>query len=494
MIQNSLVSFISQVIIIVLAMVIPMIVILNYGSDTNGLTNTVTQIFMYMDMLEAGIGQAAQNALYKYIGKDDRTGISRVMSVARRYYRRISLVYATLVAVLAFVLPFTFRTDVPGTVVSVYVIFGGATSLIAFYFTSLWVVFLNANGKSYITNMIALFNKVLLYVVIILLSLGRVNIAFIQIGCFLVSLIPLFLYLGYMKKNYSWIDYGAADKNEKLPDRNAYVISEVSWTVFSSTDMIVLSVLVSTKLASVYATYAMVFTALETLLNGVYYSIKYVLGQTYHDRREDYEKVHDVFNSVFLGSSVILLSVCYRLIIPFVIMYTRGVTDTEYIWIWLPLGFCLVKFLSRSRMVAGNLTGIAGYAKQVSRVSFLEAVINIVLSVVLVVRYGIYGVLYATVAALLVKSVYVNVLADRRIMNRSCLRTVTVFLGNFVIFLLAVFVQYMHPLDVQNFSMFFLWGIGLVCIYSVIVFLMNLAVNRSFRSYIAGLAGKYVRR
>ena len=124
----------------------------------------------------------------------------------------------------------------------------------------------------------------------------------------------------------------------------------------------------------------------------------------------------------------------------------------------------------------------------------MEAVINIVLSVVLVVRYGIYGVLYATVAALLVKSVYVNVLADRKIMNRSCLRTVTVFLGNFVIFLLAVFVQYMHPLDVQNFSMFFLWGIGLVCIYSVIVFLMNLAVNRSFRSYIAGLAGKYARR
>ena len=494
MIQNSLVSFISQVIIIVLAMVIPKIVMINYGSDTNGLTNTVTQIFMYMALLEAGIGQATQNALYKYIGRDDRAGISHVMSVARRYYRRISLVYAALVVLLAVVLPFAVRTDVPALVFSVYVVFGGATSLIAFYFTSLWIVFLNANGKSYITNIIALFNKVLLYVVIIAFSLRRVNIAFIQIGCFLVSLIPMFIYYGYMKKNYSWIDYGSADKEDKLPDRNAYVISEVSWTVFSSTDMIVLSVLVSTKLASVYATYSMVFVALETLLNGVYYSIKYILGHTYHDRREDYGKVHDVFNSVFLGGSVILLSVCYRLIIPFVKMYTKGVTDVEYVWVWLPLGFCLVKFLSRSRMVAGNLTGLAGYAKQVSRVSLLEAVINIVLSVALVGRYGIYGVLFATVVALLIKSLYVNILADRKIMNRRCTCTAAVFLGNFIIFAFTVFLQYRYPLEIETFSLFFLWGIGLVCIYTVIVFLMNLTVNASFRRYIVGVVRKCAHR
>ena len=145
-------------------------------------------------------------------------------------------------------------------------------------------------------------------------------------------------------------------------------------------------------------------------------------------------------------------------------------------------------------MVAGNLTGLAGYAKQVSRVSLLEAVINIVLSVILVGRFGIYGVLYATVAALLVKSVYVNVLADRKIMNRRCTGTAVVFMGNFVIYALTVFLQYMYPLDVHTFPVFFLWGIGLVCIYSVIVLLMNLAVNGSFRGYIGGLIRKYAHR
>ena len=145
-------------------------------------------------------------------------------------------------------------------------------------------------------------------------------------------------------------------------------------------------------------------------------------------KREEYEKLHDTFNSVFVGSSVALLSVCYLLIIPFIKMYTRGVTDINYIWTWLPLGFCLVKLLSRSRMVAGNLTGIAGYAKQVSYVSLLEAVINIALSVILVGKFGIYGVLYATVIALLVKLIYVNYLADRKILNRKAYGTVILLL------------------------------------------------------------------
>ena len=490
-IQNSLVSFICQVIIVVLAMVIPRLVMINYGSDTNGLTNAVTQIYTYMALLAAGIGQATQNALYKYLSDEDRHGISRIMSIARRYYRKISVIYAVTVLIVSAILPFVFKTEVSGWVVSLYVIFGGATSLISFYFTSLWTVFLNANGKSYITNLISLLGKVLLYAVIIVLSLGKVNIAIIQIGCFLVALIPLAFYCFYMKRHYSWIDYRSADVNDILPDRKAYVITEVAWTVFSSSDMIILSIAVSTKMASVYATYNMIFVALETMLNGVYYSVKYLLGITYHDKREEYEKLHDTFNSVFVGSSVALLSVCYLLIIPFIKMYTRGVTDINYIWTWLPLGFCLVKLLSRSRMVAGNLTGIAGYAKQVSYVSLLEAVINIALSVILVGEFGLYGVLYATVISLLVKLIYVNYLADRKILNRKAFGTVILLSGNYIVFAVTVFLQYIKPIEVRSYLEFLLYGIGLMFIYAVVVFVMNIIVNKSFRGYVVKLMKKH---
>ncbi len=65
-------------------------------------------------------------------------------------------------------------------------------------------------------------------------------------------MLQLMLYAQYMKKHYGWIDYHRAPQNAKLPDRNAYILTEIAWTIFSSTDMIVLSMFVSTALSSVY--------------------------------------------------------------------------------------------------------------------------------------------------------------------------------------------------------------------------------------------------
>lgn len=71
-ILNFVISIGSQLIILVMGLVIPRIVLIHYGSDTNGLISTITQIFTYMALLEAGISASAKNALYKPIKENDR--------------------------------------------------------------------------------------------------------------------------------------------------------------------------------------------------------------------------------------------------------------------------------------------------------------------------------------------------------------------------------------------------------------------------------------
>lgn len=65
--KNIIVGFGGQLITIILGLVIPRIFIKSYGSDVNGLLSTITQIFTYMALLEAGIGQAARNALLSHL-------------------------------------------------------------------------------------------------------------------------------------------------------------------------------------------------------------------------------------------------------------------------------------------------------------------------------------------------------------------------------------------------------------------------------------------
>ena len=98
--KNIVTGFGGQLIAIVLGLIVPRLLITNYGSDVNGLLSTVTQIFTYMALLEAGIGQAAKNALYKPINEKNVTEINNVISVARSYFRRITLLYGIGVILL----------------------------------------------------------------------------------------------------------------------------------------------------------------------------------------------------------------------------------------------------------------------------------------------------------------------------------------------------------------------------------------------------------
>lgn len=467
---------------------------LNYGSDTNGLTTTISQIFTYIALLESGIGQAAQNALYPYLKKKDKTGISFVLSIARRYFRRISLLYFVIVICLAAALPFILKTNVDNISIFFYCFFEGLTSMVAFYFTSTWVFFLNANGKSYFTNAMVLFSNILCYGVKIVLVCMGMNIALIQAGYFAVSLCSLCVYSIYMKKNYGWIDYKAAKKNDKLKDRNSYLLTEIAGVVFNSTDMIILSIFVSTAMSSVYSTYNMVFVALATLIDSAYLSIKYLLGQSYNVDRTLYIKYHDIFNSFFVGLTTSFMCVAYIFIIPFIRLYTKGVNDVNYIYPWLPLMFCLVKLLDRIRIVSGNLTGLAGYAKKVSVISLVEAFLNLTLSLIFVQIWGINGVLVATVGALPIKVIYVNYLADIVILKRSLCKTLKIYGINFLIFGTTVVVSIFLKPSINSYFVFFLYGIILSLIFVSLSLVFNSLVNRDLLNFIGGIINRHKKR
>lgn len=475
---NVAVGFLSQAVILILGLIVPRIILVNYGSDVNGLTNTITQLFIYMALLELGISQATKNALYKPIFEKNKESISKCLTLSRKYYRRVSVYYFAVVLAMAFVMPFVMKTRIDFISMFFYILFEGITSVVSFYFINTWTCYLNVSGKTYIVNLFTLLGKVLGYLVKISLAVMAINIIYIQVGYFLISLVQLLLYKRYMNKHYIWIDYNMDVEGEYLPDKKSYFISEIAWTIFSSTDMIVLSIFVSTSLSSVYSVYNMVFVSLTGLLNSVYGAISYKLGQTYTKDVMEYRKVHDCYNTFFVSLIVVLMSVCYLLILPFVKLYTSGVNDTEYIYSALPFLFCIIQILSWTRTIPANITGVAGYAKQVSRISIIEAIMNITLSIILVKQFGIVGVLIATVASVPIKVIYCNYLAEKTIMRRSCKNMVVMIISNYMIFFCTVIVGSKIEFIIDNFLQFFFWGICLLSVYVLLSIIINYLFNR----------------
>lgn len=477
---NFISSLTTQVVALVLGLIIPRIILNNYGSDTNGLISTVSQIFSYLALLEAGISTSARNAMYRPMSSNDREEVSRIVSISRRTFRRIAYIYLAAVFLLAFIVPLILKSNVNYWTIFGVVIFEGLTNVVSFYFISVWSTVLFVGGKSYVNNIILLISNVLCYSIKILLVSLSANIVLIQIGFFIVSLGKVVLYYLYFRKHYPWINYKSANKKERLPDRTAYIITEVAWTVFSSTDLIVIGIFLSTSHSSIYAVYNMVILALNGILNAAYGGISYCLGIAFAESKEKYTKIHDMFNSFFMSAITILMSVSYLLLIPFVKLYTNGITDINYIYEWLPLLFCLVPILSWSRYVAGNLSGIGGFAKQTGVVSLIEAAINVVLSIILVNFIGLYGVLIATVVALPIKVVWLNWIADCKILKRSPKRTVLILLSNYAIFACCIiFKVFYGEFNINSWLELVFYGFVLTFVISIVVISVNMVINKN---------------
>ena len=477
LVLNIMTGFGGQLIAIILGFIVPRLFITGYGSDVNGLLSTITQIFTYMTLLEAGIGQAAKNLLYKPFQENDRDGVSKIASTAKSYFKKFTIVYAIGVVILAFSLSFVLKTNVSSASISLIVLFEGMSGVISFYFIQTPSIIIGVDGKSYVNNGINLLNKIIGYAVKIIMASFGLNIILLQFVYFGVTVAKVFFYEVYFRKHYAWVSFNKNDKNIKLQDRNSYIVVEICWTIFSSTDMIVLSTFLSTQMSSVYGIYNMLFANISLLLNAVYTSVTYILGQTYHESKEKYILVHDAFNSVFFGMMTAVMIVCYLLTIPFVALYTRGVTDIDYINTSLPLMFCLIQLLSWSRYVSGNLVGVAGRIRKAVWVNVLEAVINLTCSIILVNKLDIVGVLFATVIALPVKLIYCNYVGDKIILGRSCRNTIKILGTNFLLFFIAVFLKSFIEINIDSYLMFLVYGAVLSCISVGVIFLINALIN-----------------
>lgn len=477
-IKNIISGFGGQLIATILGLIVPRFFITSYGSDINGLLSTITQIFTYMALLEAGIGQAAKNLLYKPFQEKDRDGISEIASVANSYFRRFTLIYGVGVVILALILPIVLKTNVDSVTIALIVLLEGMSGVVSFYFIQTPSIIIGVDGRNYINNSINLVNKIAGYVVKIIMAAFGLNIILLQFVFFLVTVAKVVFYQAYVRKHYDWIKFKKTGKEIKLKDRNSYILTEICWTIFSSTDMIVLSTFLSTQLSSVYGIYNMIFSNISLLVNAVFSSISYLLGYSYHDSLDKYAKVHDSFNSIFLGLITVLMSVCYVLTIPFVSLYTRGVTDVNYIYSSLPLMFCLIQLISWSRYTSGQLTGIAGYAKQTSYISLIEAIINLSLSLVFVHKYGIVGVTLATVIALPIKVIWCTYVADKKIMRRSYWKSISIIGVNFLFFWGVVFLSRIYQPVIMSYSQFFVWGVILTIVFGAIGMGLNFLVNK----------------
>ena len=467
----------TQIITLAMGIIVPRLILMGYGSEVNGLLNTVTQIYGYVALLEAGVGITTIQALYGPIARDDKREISGVFVAAQIYYKRVTLYYFICVVLLSVIGPFAIRSNLNKLDIGIILFLHGLAGVITFYYAATFKQLLSAEGKNYISTLITFFVQMLTYIAKICLAVIQANIVFIQLSYLFITVLQVIVYRLYFYRKYRWIDIKENANEKALKQKNSFMVHQITGTIFNSTDTIVLSTVCGLTAASIYAVYNLVFSGLFNLLNTLFNSVGFVLGQTYHENRQRYLEIHDSFESIYIAFVFAIISVCYVLILPFIALYTSGVTDAVYVDVKLPMLFCLIQLLSAIRAVTSNLINIAQHARQTVSHAIVEAIINLTVSIVAASIVGIYGVLIGTIVALLYRSNDIVIYANKNILNRSPKRAYITIVWNFILFfVIAIMTPYLN-IQVNNYLEFFVKGLFMTSGMLILYIGTNIIIN-----------------
>lgn len=481
---NVVTGFGGKLIIMAISFVVPRLMITGYGSEVNGLFTTLNNIYTYMALVEAGIGISAIQLLYKPVIDDDKQTINNILFTTKKYFYKCGWIYLAGVILLTLILPFAINTSINKWSVVVIALLQGFASLTNFFIVSGLTSLLVAEGKQYVTNNIVLVSSLLTNIAKIILVNLCVDIVILQIAYFLISLLVSLIYYVYFRVKYPWINRKSGDDTLRLPQRYSFLLHKFASLIFNNTDTILITFFCGLKIASVYAIYNMVFMNVSSLIESVFSGLKFLLGQKYNKDKDEYVLVHDTYKSYYCAVVFAVFSVTYILIIPFMRLYTRGVSDVEYVDLYLPLLFCLVNLLSSCRMTENNLIELSLHAKQTVSRAMIETAINLIVSVVMVNILGIYGCLIGTITALLYRTNDVIIYANRKILNRAPKQAYVTVISNFVLFALIIFVNRFVDLGITNYLSLVCWGVGLSVLAVIAFVILNAVTNPSGSKYL----------
>lgn len=403
---NMISGVVLQFFTLVSGFILPKIILTCFGSEVNGLVSSLNQFLSYITLVEGGITGVIVANLYKPIVEQDNNKISSILVTADRFYKKIGALFIAYSVILSIIYPLHFKTEFTFSYVCSLTLILSLTLLIQYMYSLTLRTLLNADKKGYVVN----FTQTLIVIFNVLFALISV---FIYPSIHVLKLISGSLFLlqplifnRYVKKNYK-IDWKVEPDNSLIKSRwNGFAINLAAF-IHNSTDVTVLTFLANLKTVSIYSVYSLVSSGIKQMINACLSGIAHTVGQAYAKKNwKELNQKLDIYEYIVLILVFFLFTVTALLITPFVQLYTKDIVDTDYNQ---PLfGFLLVlaEALYLIKLPHLNLACSANKFKEITVPAYIEAMLNIMISVALVKWIGLIGVTIGTIVGMTYRMVF----------------------------------------------------------------------------------------
>lgn len=480
LLKNTVSSLLLQIITIICGLILPRMILKFYGSEVNGLVNSITQFLSIISFLELGIGAVVQSSLYKPLADNDFVLQSQIYVSAQRFFAKLAQILLLYVVVLIFIYPVISGKKFGFIYTAVLIVALSINSFAQYYFGIVNSLLLTADQKGYIQynlQIITLLINTILSVVFIYLGC---SIQFVKISTSIIYLSrPIILNL-YVSKNYK-IDKKIKYKTEPIKQKWNGIAQHVAAIVLDGTDTIVLTIFSDLQNVSIYSVYYLVVSGIKQLFNSVTSGLQSVLGDLY--ARKEEKKLLSFFSWVewiIHTSTVFVMGCTICLITPFVLVYTNGIHDANYNQ---PLfGYLLVLAYAFYclRLPYHMMIRASGKYKETQNNYIYTAVLNFVISMLLVKQMGLIGVAIGTLIAMASQVIGLARYNAKYIFKCSLKRFIKQMFIDLITMAAGILLSSLLNLKGNSFDLWFYMALKVVGIWGIVILGINLIVYPSY--------------
>ena len=475
---NTVMSLINQVVVIIHGLILPRLYIQGFGSKTYGLTSSITQFLGVVALMELGMGAVVQSALYSPFAKKDNVLISKIIKSAERFFSKIGLILVFYTIVLAIIYPTFINQDYDWVFEASLIVIISISQLSEYFWGITYRLLVIADQKAYINSAIQCASYIVnIIVCAILVEYGH-SIHFVKFASAIIFLIKPLILRGYVRSKYN-IDKNVTYTEEPIKQKWNAVAQHLAYYVTQHTDVLALTVLSTLENVSIYSVYNIVTNGISILIYSLNNGTQALMGNMLaRKEKKNLVSFFDKFEILIHNLVVFCYSCVAVLIVPFVSVYTSGVNDADYIQPVFSAVFTLASAVYCIRLPYYLMVNAAGHYKQTQNGAFIEMILNVGITVLLVPQFGLTGAAIGTLIALAFRTVYLAFYLSRNILYHKFIDFIKQILKDICITVLIILSTFHIEMGTVSYVSWILMAVKVALISMIIIIIFNLIFSK----------------
>lgn len=415
--KNIVFSIFQQIVGILSSFVIPPLIIGTFGSVINGLVATIKQLMNYVQLLGAGIASVSTYSLYEPLAKGDKKRVSAVYNASDKTFTKAGNVFSLVVLLVAIIYPLFIEKGISNLTVFLLVLVMGIAGASEFFVVGKYQALLNADQKNYLYSLTqAIGNLAYIAVVVILIKLKQ-NIVIVQLGASIIYVLRIIIMSIYVKHHYKYLDKTVKADTKALKQRSDAIVHELAALVIGSSSVVLISLMIGLKEASIYSIYLLVFSGLNMICalvsNAIYASFGDAIAK---GELEILKKSYAVYEWLYFMMIFFVFGLAYLLIDPFISIYTKNMHDAVYLIPGFGAFFAISGLIHNLKVPGRTLIVAAGHFEKTRNRALIETIINLLVQIIFIPIFGLFGALVGNLASAIYRSIDVILYTNKEIL------------------------------------------------------------------------------